>query len=240
MICSIGVASLLALALAQPAVASAQAVPVQTITGTRLDVAATGEVSRVPDIAVINTGVVTRAATAREAIAQNAAQMQRVVARLRRAGVAERDIQTSAVNLNPEYRYQENQPPVLTGYQVTNQVTVRFRDIEDSGNILDALVAEGANQISGPSLTIDKPEAALDEARLAALTQARARAETYARAIGKRVSRILAISETGGMPRPYEIMVTGARMAAAQSADTKIVPGEQTLSVTLNVTFELE
>ncbi len=240
MIRSIALASLIAGAAALPSVAQAQALPVQTIAGTRLDIAATGEVTRVPDIAIINTGVVTRAGTAREAISQNAAQMQRVVARLRRAGVAERDIQTSSVNLSPEYRYQDNQPPVLTGYQASNQVTVRFRKIEDSGNILDALVAEGANQINGPTLTIDKPEGALDEARLVALKQAQARAETYARAVGKRVSRILAISETGGSAPIIQYEAVRVTAARGMAADTKIVPGEQTLSVTLNVTFELE
>jgi uncharacterized protein len=237
MIRTFGMAALLA-AVAVPAAASAQGVLTQTIAGTRLDIAATGEVTRVPDVAIINTGVVTRAPSAREAISQNAAQMQRVVARLRRAGVAERDIQTSAVSLNPDYRYQDNQPPVLTGYQATNQVTVRFRKIEDSGAILDALVAEGANQINGPTLTIDKPEAAQDEARLAALTQARARAETYARAIGKRVTRIVAISETGAAA---PVMYEGPRLVAqSRAADTKIVPGEQAVSVSLNVTFELD
>lgn len=239
MIRTIGLAALATLTASTAVPALAQtAAPVQAVTGTRLDIAATGEVTRVPDIAIINTGVVTRAPTAREAISQNAAQMERVIARLRRAGVAERDIQTSSVGLSPDYRYADNQPPVLTGYQANNQVTVRFRKIEDSGAILDALVAEGANQINGPTLTIDKPEAAIEEARLAALKQAQARAEVYARAIGKRVTRILAISETGDMMRPMPM--PGFSMARAEMADTKIVPGEQALSVTLNVAFELQ
>jgi len=232
-------ASMLALA-ALPAAALAQPMAIQAISGTRLDVVATGEVNRVPDIALISAGVVTRAATATMALSQNAQQMARVVAALRRAGVAERDIQTSSINLNPEYRYVENQTPVLTGYQASNQVSVRFRNIAESGAILDALVAQGANQINGPSLTIDKPETALDEARRDAIAKARARAELYAQATGKRVGRMLSISEGGGGPRPYEIMQTGRMMAQAASADTKIEPGEQTLSVTINVSYELE
>ncbi len=233
-------ASLLALA-AVPAGASAQTVAVQAVSGTRLDVVATGEVNRVPDLAIISAGVVTRAPTATQALSQNAQRMQRVVAALRRAGVAERDIQTSSINLNPDYRYADNQPPVLTGYQASNQVTIRFRDIAQSGRILDALVAEGANQINGPSLTIDKPEAALDEARRNAITVARARAQVYAAAIGKRVGRILTISESGGgfapPPPPVAMM---ARAESSRMADTAIVPGEQTLSVTIAVSFELE
>ena len=233
-------ASLLAMAVPLGG-AAAQSLQVQPVPGTRLDVVATGEVNRVPDLAIISAGVVTRASTATAALAQNADRMQRVVAALRRAGVAERDIQTSSINLNPDYRYVENQPPVLTGYQASNQVSVRFRDIAQSGRILDALVAEGANQISGPTLTIDKPETALDEARRDAISRARARAQLYANAVGKRVGRILLISEAGGgfpVPPPMPMMMR--RGEAAQAADTSIIPGEQTLSVTLTVSFELE
>jgi uncharacterized protein YggE len=237
MIRTVTMASLLALA-ALPAAAVAQPLAVQAISGTRLDVVATGEVNRVPDLAIISAGVVTRAPTASGALSQNARQMDRVIAALKKAGIADRDIQTTTVNLNPEYRYAENQAPVLIAYQAANQVTVRFRNIAESGAILDALVAQGANQINGPSLTIDKPEAALDEARRDAVTKARARAQLYAQAIGKRVGRILSISESGGF-RPYDIVV-GAQSARADMAQTKIVPGEQTLSVTLNVSFELE
>lgn len=233
-------ASLIALA-ALPSALAAQPVAVQAISGTRLEVVATGETNRVPDLALISAGVVTRAASASQAIAQNAQQMSRVVAALRRAGVAERDIQTSSINLNPEYRYVENQTPVLTGYQAMNQVTIRFRDIKESGSILDALVAEGANQINGPSLTIDKPEAALDEARRDAIAKARARAQLYADATGKRVGRILSISEGGGgFPRPYESYAVGRAAANDSVAQTKIVPGEQTLTVTVTVNFELD
>ena len=211
----------------------------QPIAGVRLDVVATGEVTRVPDVARISAGVVTQAVKATDAISQNAQQMARVIAALKRAGVADRDIQTSTISLNPDYRYVENNPPVLTGYRASNEVTVRFRDIKETGAILDTLVAQGANQINGPMLAIDKPEAALDEARQAAITTARARAALYASAIGKRVGRILTISEAGAaMPYPGPTMRTMAVSDAAMQS--KIVPGEQTLSINLSVSFELE
>jgi uncharacterized protein len=227
-------------AAAIPASASlAQAQPAATIAGTRLDVVATGEVTRVPDIVRINAGVVTQATTAVEAIRQNAARMERVRAALSRAGVAPRDIQTSNVSLQPDYRYAENQPPQLVGYRATNQVNVRFRDIAESGRILDALVAQGANQIDGPNLGLDRPEAALDEARVAALANARARAELYARSLNMRVRRVLLVSESGAsLPPPMPVM--RMREMAAQAADTRIEPGEQVLSVSLTVSFELE
>lgn len=224
-----------------PEPAPAQALPAPVLNGTRLDVVATGEVTRVPDIARIEAGVVTLAPTATAAIEQNAARMEAVRAALRRAGIADRDIQTSSITLNPEYRYQENQPPVLTGYRAGNQVAIRFRDIRNTGRILDALVAQGANQINGPMLGLDKPEEALDEARQAALRTAQARAAMYARALGKRVGRVLAVSESGGVGpvlrnfNAAEIAVTGSRVAR-----TQIDPGEQRVAMTLSVVFELE
>ena len=207
--------------------------------GTRLDVVARGSVTRVPDVAVISAGVVTQARDAKSALAQNSALMARVLAALKRAGVADKDVATSNIALAAQYRYSDNQPPVITGYQANNSVTIRFRDVGKSGAILDALVAEGANQISGPNLVIDKPEAALDEARIAAMKTARARAELYARAAGLAVKRIVVISESndGGEPRPMPMAMM--RSAAAPAADTQVAAGEQEIGVTVSVTFEL-
>ena len=229
-----------ATAVAMPAMLPAQATAiVQPISGTRLDVSATGAVSRVPDLAIISAGVVTKSTTATGAIADNAARMVRVRAALMRAGIADKDIQTSSINLNPDYRYENNQAPVLTGYQASNNVSVKFRDIRNSGKILDALVAEGANQINGPSLTIDKPETAYDEARVKAIAAGRARAELYARSLGMRVVKLVSVSEGGGnYPRPPMPMVMLAK--AERSADTSIDPGSQDLEVTLSMSFDLQ
>jgi len=211
----------------------------QTIAGTRLDVNATGEVTRVPDIAIITAGVVSRSPTATAALQDTANRMQAVLAALRRAGVEARDIQTSNVSLNPEYRYENNEPPKLVGYSASNNVSVRFRDIKSSGKILDALVAQGANQINGPNLTVDKPEAALDEARAKAIAVGRARAELYARSMGLRVVRIVSVNESGGSYPAPPPMPMYARAEAAQ-AKTEIEPGEQKLQVNLAMTFELQ
>jgi len=227
-----------AAAIAAPAAAQ-QAAITQTITGTRLDVSATGEVTRVPDVAIISAGVVTRAPTATGALQEAATRMARVQAALERAGIAARDIQTSNLSLNPEYRYENNQAPQLVAYTASNQLSVRFRDIRNSGKILDALVKEGANQINGPNLTIDKPEAALDEARAKAVAQGRARAELYARSLGMRVVKIGSVSESGGYaPPPMPPMVMMAERS--QAADSKIDAGEQKLSVSVSMTFELQ
>ena len=236
MIRMLACASLLALSV--PASAAAQPAAVQQISGTRLDIVAVGEVTRVPDVARINAGVITRAQTATEALRLNAQRMNAVRDALRRAGIADRDIQTSNIGLHPDYRHVENQPPSLVGYQAVNEVSIRFRDIAQTGRILDALVAQGANQINGPMLEIDRPEAALDEARTAALTNARARAELYARSLGMRVRRVLSVSEAGVPSMPYPRPMAVARAAMADSAN--IDPGEQRLSVPLTVSFELE
>lgn len=232
------VAALALGAAAIPSAAAAQQASItQTIAGTRLDITATGQVMRVPDVAVISAGVVSRSASASGALQDSANRMSQVLAALKRAGVADVDIQTSNVSLNPEYRYPENQSPQLVGYTASNNVTVRFRDIRSSGKILDALVAQGANQINGPTLVVDKPEAALDEARVKALAVARARAELYARNLGLHVVRVVAVNEQAEFGnQPIPMVMTGARMAGAE---TKIEPGQQKLQVSVAMTFEL-
>ncbi len=231
--------SIAAIAAALPMAAAAQvAGPGVAVDGTLLDVVAEGQANRVPDIATIRAGVVTAAPTAAAALSANAAQMARVLAGIKAAGVAPRDIQTATISLSPQYRYAENQPPVITGYQASNSVSVKFRDIAKSGTILDALVKQGANQIDGPNLSIDKMEAAQDEARLDAVKRARTRADLYAKAIGMQVAQLVSISESldGGSPGPMPQM-----MARAEAKDsTQIVPGEQQVNVNLRVRFLLK
>ena len=205
--------------------------------GTLLSVSASAEATRVPDVASLSTGVVTQAADANAALKANSAQMNKVVAAIRAAGIAERDIQTSGINIHPQYRYAENQPPTITGYQASNTVNIKVRDIAKLGEVLDALVASGANQVNGPSFEIDQPEAAYDEARQAALKKAQARAEMYAKSLGLRVRRIVSISEGGGFRPPMPMMKAMAMDARAESAP--VAPGETTLSANLDVVFEL-
>ncbi len=227
-----------ATALPPSATAQQSSIP-QPIGGTRHDIIATGEVSRVPDVAVISAGVVSRASTATAALSDSADRMGRVLDALKRAGVAERDVQTSNVSLNPEYRYPQDQSPQLVGYTASNTVTIRFRDIRSSGKILDALVKEGANQINGPTLEVDKPESALDEARTKAIASGRARADLYARSLGMRVVRVVSINEGASYaaPPPPPPMMMATR---GERDQTKIVPGEQKLQVNLAMTFELQ
>lgn len=221
------------------AAAAQVAGPVSVIEGVRLDIAATGESRRVPDIAMINAGVVTEAPTASAALTQNNQRMQAVFRALEAAGIEERDIQTASINLSPNYDYSDRSEPRLLGYTASNQVTVRFREIERAGSIIDALVAQGVNQINGPTLMIDSPDEALDEARQDAISKARQRAELYANTLGMRVVRIVSISESGAA---QPIIVTGNRAMAMDSAESslQIAPGEQRLTANISMTFELQ
>lgn len=229
--------ALAALTLAGAAPVAAQtSAPIPT--PTLLTLTAEGRVARTPDIAEVSGGVVTSAATAAAAMTENAGRMTAVVAAVRRAGIADRDIQTSGLTLAPQYRYDNNQPPVLTGYQATNTVNLRIRRIADTGKLLDALVAVGANQINGPNFRIEAADAALDEARTAAVATARARALLYARATGLAIKRIVTITESAGYepgPRPMMMM-----KAMAAEAATPIAAGEVALTVNVTMTFELQ
>ena len=228
-------AALIAAALAALPAAAQVALPAVPT----LSVSAEGRSLRAPDVAELSGGVVTTAPTAAKAIADNAVRMSAVVAAVRKAGVAERDIQTAGINLQPQYRYVQNESPVLTGYQASNTVSLRLRKLDDAGRLLDTLVGVGANQLNGPVFRVDDSDAALDEARVKAVATARARADLYARAAGLRVKRILTISESGGYepqaPRPML-----RAMAMKAEADTPVVPGEVALTVTVNMSFELE
>ncbi|MGK6323093.1 SIMPL domain-containing protein [Sphingomonas sp. DT-51] len=227
-----------------PVAAMAQApLPMGTVVpdGTILDVTAVGRIARVPDLATVRAGVVTQDAVAATAMIQNAQRMAAVVAALKSAGIAPRDIATSRVALSPQYRYAENQPPAITGYQASNAVTVRFRDVAKAGPVLDALVRAGANQIDGPTLSLSDAQGALDAARTDAVARARARAALYAKAAGLTVDRIVSINEAGESdgepPRPFVQM----RMAAARADESSaVLPGESELSATLNVRFLLK
>ena len=206
--------------------------------GTLLSVSASADAKRVPDVASISTGVVTQATDANAAMRANAVQMDKVMAAIRKAGIAERDIQTSGINLNPNYKYVENAPPAIVGYQASNTVNVKVRDLSKLGKVLDTLVEQGANQINGPSFEVDKPEEAYDEARIAAIKKAQARAQTYADALGLKVRRIVSISEGGAsLPRPMPMMRAMAMDSMAK--ETSVSPGEASLSVSIDVVFEL-
>lgn len=204
-----------------------------------LNVNTSADLKQAPDIAIISAGVITQSRNARTAMAENATKMAAAFAAIKAAGIAERDMQTAGISLQPQYVYEENKPPKITGYQVSNTLTIRVRAMDKVGTVLDSLVAQGINQISGPSFGIDDPDAALDKAREEAMQKAMRRANLYARTTGMRVKRVVSINESGGYQNPQPVpMMAMARMA--DSASTPVAGGEVTMSIQLNVQFELE
>ena len=234
----------LALALSLPGVAVAHAdQPTIAASNTLLTLTADGRSARVPDMAVFNAGVTSQGKTAGEAMSANAADMNRVIAALKKAGIADKDVQTSSINLNPLYGQpvvgpngQVMQEPRIVGYQANNTVTVRSRDIKGFGKVLDALVSAGANQISGPAFQLSDPSSATDEARMMAIKAARTRAELYAKAAGLRVVRIVSITEGGGYSPPQPMY---AKAMQADSGSTPVSAGEVEAAVSVTVQFEL-
>jgi uncharacterized protein YggE len=225
-------------ATAQPA--QAQVRPgMMMLEGTLLTIAAEGEAKAVPDVATIQFGVLAKGATAEAAMAENARQMTSVLAALKKAGVADRSVQTTGVSLNPDYVYAEREPPKVTGYQSSNMVSAKVRDLKNLGKIMDALVSAGVNQMNGVSFGVDNPEPLLDRAREQAIKTARARADLYAAAAGMKVVRILSIQEGGAMapPMPMPMMAKAADMGGAS---TPIQQGEAVLGVNVTVAFELK
>ena len=231
-----------AVATAAPAIAQVPPpVPVVAAGAATVAVSAEHRIERRPDIADISAGVVTAAPSAAIAMRDNAQRMTTVIAAIRKAGIAERDIQTSGLSLQPQYVYRENQPPQLSGYQAINNVTVQVRKLEGIGPVIDTLVQQGANQIGGPTFRIGQPDEALDAARIQALRKARERAELYAKAAGMRVKRLLQISEGGGfVPPPGPMPMMRAEAAMAKDASTPVAVGEVQLAATVNAVFELE
>lgn len=206
---------------------------------TTVSISATGTIEKVPDIAIMTTGVQTEAKTASEAIAENAKRMASVFKAVEAAGIKKKDMQTSNFSLNPRYDYSSRgSPPRLTGYTASNQLSVIVRDLDDLGETMDALVSAGSNQFNGLRFALDDPSDVQDQARKAAMKQARERAELYADAAGLKVKRIVTISESGGYnPGPQPL--AKARSLDAAESSTPIASGEVGYSITVNVMFEL-
>ncbi|HEY3224468.1 MAG TPA: SIMPL domain-containing protein [Pseudolabrys sp.] len=198
-------------------------------------VTVTGEatVGVAPDTAIIRIGVSSQEKTAREAGEANARQMTSVLAAIKASGIAERDIQTSRLSLQPQYDPNKGGTPRLTGFQANNQVTVRIRDIDSLPTVLDRAIGAGANEMSGIEFVVSEQSKLLDQARDDAIADARRKAELYAKAAGAKLGHVVSISEEGPappQPRPMQAMRAGA---------VPVAPGEQTLRAIVSVSYEL-
>ncbi|WP_195908497.1 SIMPL domain-containing protein [Novosphingobium sp. Gsoil 351] len=224
--------------IATPALAANVDIAVQ---GPVVEITASETVQSEPDRATVGAGVTTRARTAVQAMRDNANKMDAVIGQLRGLGIAREDIQTSGVNLNAAFQYNNNNtPPVFQGYDVTNQVSVTLKDIAKIGATLDALVAAGANNINGPYFSRDDDKAQRGIARETAFKSAEEQARDYARMAGYTNLRLLSVEETlqRGVPIPFDVANQAAiRVTAAKV--TPIEPGRVGTSVQLTAKYEM-
>jgi uncharacterized protein len=227
---------LAATALAVPAAAAEIQI---AVSGPVVELTVHESVEAAPDIATVSAGVTTQARTAVEAMRANATQMRSVVDRIKALGVPERDIQTSGINLGAEYDYdQTSRRQVFRGYQASNRVSVKLRDIQRTGQVLDALVEAGATDLGGPSWSIDDDTAARAQARRNAMATAQAQANDYARLAGYTGLRLLEINETL-VRQPPMPMPQAMRAEQAADASTPVQPGMVEAGVTVTVKYEM-
>jgi uncharacterized protein YggE len=237
-------ASGLALMAATPALAQqgGSTVTAATTQGPILTFSVSEEVRSRPDQATVGAGVTTTAPTAVESMRANAAAMDKLIAAVKARGIKAEDIQTSGINLSPQYDYNnrgDGQPPRFLGYQVSNSVRVTTSKIEDIGPLLDALVAAGGTNIDGPSFGMKDPDAQLVGARGSAIKAAEAKAQDYARLAGFRGVELVSISEGGSFgPQPPMPMVRMA-MDAGSAKATPVEPGRVANTLTLNFQYRL-
>jgi len=226
-------------AAAALAAAPASAAEVQIASaGPIVELTVTESVEAEPDLVRVGAGVTTEAPTAVEAMRLNAQQMSAVVERIRQLGVAERDIQTAGISLGARYDFdQATQRQVFRGYQASNRVSIRLREIERTGQVLDALVATGATDLNGPDFAVEDNSAAKAQARTAAMETLREQALSYARMAGYGDIRLLRIEEGQAVQAPRPMMRMAAE--AAFDASTPVQPGLVEEGVTVTVTYEL-
>ncbi|WP_374042723.1 SIMPL domain-containing protein [uncultured Phyllobacterium sp.] len=212
----------------------------------RITVTGEGEATAAPDMAIVSLVVLQEKPTAREALTANNETMAKVLDAMKKAGIAERDLQTSGFNIDPRYVYPDNkqgqppQAPKIVGYAVSNSLSVRVRDLKKVGEILDQSVTLGVNQGGNLTFTNDKPEAIVEEARKKAVANAIAKAKTLTAAAGVEMGKVIEISEQTFQPRPYGGAPRAKMMAAEASDSVPVAAGENSYNVTVNVTFELK
>ena len=225
-----------AAALLVPTLARAETMPAPK--DRLISITASGSVSARPDEASVSIGVSSSARTAKAALDANSALMRPVIDSLKRAGLEDKDIATSEFNLQPAYAYtNDGKPPKLTGYQVSNTVTARVRQIEKLGEILDMVVGEGSNQVSGVRFSVSNAEVLKDQARKAAVANATRMAKTYAEAAGVALGEVQSIIEgVAPSPSPRPVLAQAARGAGP----APIEPGDQLLESQVTMVWAIK
>ena len=203
-----------------------------------VSVSATGTVNAEPDLARISTGIVAEGGTAFEALTKCSAAMRSLLEMVKALEIADRDLQTAETAIEPRYQhFQDGRPPLIDGYRVINQVRITVRKLASLGQVLDACVTAGANQMGGIQFEVSQAEPLSDEARRRAMEMALRRATLYAQAGGAMLGRVLTISETPPRPAPRPM---GGMPRAAMAEAVPVEAGSQVLEATVHVTWALE
>jgi uncharacterized protein YggE len=201
-----------------------------------ITVSGEAHLSTPPDLAQIDAGVASEAKTAREASEANNAAMAKVLQALKTAGIADKDYRTSRLALQPQYAPNRPGQASITGYRASNRVTIKVHDVAKVASVIDTIVGAGANDVGNIYFSVAEPSKLLDQAREKAVADARRKAEIYARATGVTLGAPLSVSE-GGSPMP---LFKGRMAAAPMAAPAAVAPGEETLSVTVNVSWAIK
>jgi uncharacterized protein YggE len=223
-----------ALVVATAALLAAPAVA-QPVPPAAISVTGEASVSVPPDLAQDDGGVTSDGKTAREASDTNNAAMGKVLLALKGAGIDEKDYQTSRLSLQPQYAPNRSGPSPVVGYRASNRVTIRVRDVTKVANVIDVLVGAGANEVGGINFMVSQASKLLDDAREKAVADARRKADIYAKAAGVTLGEPLSISEEGSSVPLYR-----GKMAAPMAAGAQVAQGEETLSVTVSVTWAIK
>jgi uncharacterized protein len=223
-----------ALVVATAALLAAPAVA-QPVPPAAISVTGEASVSVPPDLAQVDGGVTSDGKTAREASDTNNAAMGKVLLALKGAGIDEKDYQTSRLSLQPQYAPNRSGPSPVVGYRASNRVTIRVRDMTKVANVIDVLVGAGANEVGGINFMVSQASKLLDDAREKAVADARRKADIYAKAAGVTLGEPLSISEEGSSVPLYR-----GKMAAPMAAGAQVAQGEETLSVTVSVTWAIK
>ncbi|GJL91997.1 SIMPL domain-containing protein [Hyphococcus sp.] len=204
-----------------------------------ISVTGEGRASAAPDMAVISIGVQSEAPTAAAALRQNSADMSATIKKLKELGVADRDIQTSGLSVNPRYNYEQNRSkPEVIGFTASNSVSVKLRNLDSAGSIIDQAVQSGANSLGGVSFDFSEPKPLYDEARKAAVADAKAKAALLTEAAGVRLGKLLYIQEGyAAAPQPK---MYAARMEMADASSVPMQAGESTVSMSVSLVYEIE
>ena len=209
-----------------------------TATNPVIDLTVSETVETKPDIATFSTGVQTMAPTASEAVRLNNTQMASVVSRLKKLGIADKDIQTTQISLNQQFDYNNGQQ-VFKGYQASNMVNAKLRDLKKLSAFLDALAVDGATNFNGPTFGIDDDSKFREAARDKVWATAMARAKTMARKAGYSDVRVLRVEESDNQAGGYPPMPVRMQAMDVSEKSTPIAPGELSIASTVSFTFEM-